>query len=186
MSIVYDIFSFVFAAGILLLTAIYAAVVLDSLVHRHDLPTSRSARRALIAIIRRYKPGRIQFYDLGSAHGSLVLMLKKQLPDVTIHAVEKNIVRITITRIRSWILGRGVVCMRSNIFDVDLRDADVVYTYLWFDLLPKLEEKFNRELKSGALVVANTSTLPTWVPVEVISPHPEKPDFEKLFVYVKK
>ncbi len=186
MNIVFEIFSLALLVGVLFSTSVFMLILLDSLVYRHDLPTSRPARLALIAVIRRYKPGRIQFYDLGSAHGSLVLALKKELPDVVVHAVEKNVVRITVTRIRSWFLGRGVVSLRSNIFDVDLRNADAVYTYLWYDLLPKLEEKFNRELKSGALVVANTSTLPTWVPVEVISPHPEKPDFEKLFVYVKK
>lgn len=186
MSIVFNIVSLVMLAGILFVAITSILILLDSLVYRHDLPTSRRARRALARIIEKYKPGRIQFYDLGSAHGSLALAIGKELPGSIVHAVEKNIIRITVARIRSWILGRGIVFVRANIFDIDLHDADVVYTYLWYDLLPKLEEKFNRELKSGALVVTNTSTLPAWVPLEIISPHSNKRDFEKLYVYVKK
>ena len=77
---------------------------------------------------------------------------------------------------------------QKNIFDVSLSDADIVYIYLWYDLLPPLEKKLQKELKPGAIVIANTSNFPTWKPIQKIITYPKTPnmpDFETLFVYQK-
>jgi alanine-alpha-ketoisovalerate/valine-pyruvate aminotransferase len=68
-----------------------------------------------------------------------------------------------------------------------LEKADIVYTYLWYDLMPILEKKLEKELKSGAIVITNTSHFAFWQPIEIINTWPNIRDskFEKLFVYKK-
>jgi hypothetical protein len=72
-----------------------------------------------------------------------------------------------------------------NLFETDLRNADIVYTYLWYDLMPPLEKKLQRELKKGAIVITNTSNFPNWKPVKTYVTCLRVPSFEKLFVYIK-
>ena len=68
---------------------------------------------------------------------------------------------------------------------LDLQNADVVYTYLWYDLMPSLEKKLKNNLKKGAIVITNTSNFPNWQPKETHITYSKNPEFEKLFVYVK-
>src|SRR6056297_2158747 len=56
--------------------------------------------------------------------------------------------------------GHGVLALRfqkKDIFQSDLRKAKIVYTYLWYDLMPILEKKLLKELPLGAVVITNTS-----------------------------
>jgi hypothetical protein len=55
--------------------------------------------------------------------------------------------------------------------------------------MPILEKKLQKELKQGALVITNTSHFQDWQPTEKVVTYPKvskTPDFETLFVYVKK
>ena len=52
------------------------------------------------------------------------------------------------------------------------------------DVLTLLE----KELKSGAVVITNTSKFPTWKPIQTVITYPKvstTPDFETLFIYQK-
>lgn len=179
-----------------LLTLIFGGVsivlflifMLDSLIRGHDLPTSRRATQALVKVVKQYKPAAQNFYDVGCARGALSLAFKKALPNLDIHALDHSPVRIFFAKLKSKILRRKIDFRRQNLFQVDLSQADIVYAYLWHDLMPPLEDKLRRELKPGAMVITNTSHFPTWQPFRKVITRPrtsQPPDFETLFVYVK-
>lgn len=188
----------IFLAYILLLLILGSFVIalplflvfaFDSLIKGHDLPTSRRATIALAEIIKKYKPDAKTFYDLGCAHGALPLRLKKILPRLEICGIDNSTVRIFFAKLKSKILRRKVNFQKQDIFKTDLSNADVVYTYLWYDLMPILEKKLQKELKQGAVVITNTSHFQDWQPTEKVATYPKVPripDFETLFVYVKK
>ncbi len=168
---------------------LFVVFALDSLIRRHDLPTSRRATKALASTIRKYNPDAKNFYDLGCARGTLSLRLKKFLPSLNIYGIDNSAVRIFFAALKSKILKRNVDFKKQDIFQTDLSNADVVYTYLWYDLMPILEKKLQKELKQSAVVVTNTSHFKDWQPVEKIVTCPKiskTPDFETLFVYVKR
>ncbi len=158
---------------------------LDSL-KGHDLPTSKLAIKILVNIIFQYKFKAHNFYDLGCGRGSLVLAIKKELPSLTVYGIDNNTIRIFFSKLKSKLLRRKINFKKQDIFQTDLRAADIVYTYLWYDLMPLLEKKLQKELKQGAIVITNTSNFPTWKPVRTYVTYPKNPDFEKLFVYIKK
>ena len=163
-------------------------LMIDSIARGHDLPTSRRATKSIEKIISEHKTVRV-FYDLGCARGALAMRIQKKFPAIKVRAIDNDPIRIFFARARALVLRRNADFMEKNIFDVDLRDADIVYTYLWYDLMPPLEEKLRKELKPGAIVITNTSKFPAWKPIKKIVTCPKKngtPDFETLFVYQKK
>jgi 2-polyprenyl-3-methyl-5-hydroxy-6-metoxy-1,4-benzoquinol methylase len=168
---------------------LFLVLTIESLFRGHDLPTSRRAMRALASTIQRYNPTAKIFYDLGCAHGTLSLRLKKNLPCFEITAIDNSAIRIFYAKLKSKILRRKINFQKRDIFTTDLRNADVVYAYLWYDHMPILEKKLQKELKQGALVITNTSHFQDWQPTEKVVTYPKvskTPDFETLFVYVKK
>ena len=167
---------------------LFLVLVLDSLIRGHDLPTSRRATRVLLKVVKQYKPDAKNFYDVGCAHGSLSLAVKKALPDLAVYAIDNSAIRIFFAKLKSKIFGGRVNFKKQDIFNIDLSRADIVYAYLWYDVMPPLEKKLQNELQQGAIVVTNTSNFPTWQPMQRVVTYPKVsklPNFETLFVYVK-
>ena len=151
----------------------------------HDMATSKRVIKVLVKIIKEHNPGTHRFYDLGCGRGSVVLVIKKEFPLFMVYGIDNNIVRIFFSKLRSKFLRRKIIFKKQNIFNVDLKNVDIIYAYLWYELMPPLEKKLRKELKQGAIVVTNTSRFLTWKPIKTYIVHPENPDFEKLFVYIK-
>lgn len=186
-----DLFNFIILIILLSILSVFAILfftfMVDSLIRGHDLPTSRRATEAVVEIIVKHNKAR-NFYDLGCAHGIFSFRIKRRLPSISVHAIDNDPVRIFFARIGAFLFRKKIVFAQSNIFDVDLSNADIVYTYLWYDLMPPLESKLEKELKSGAIVITNTSKFPTWKPIQTVITYPKvstTPDFETLFIYQK-
>lgn len=166
---------------------LYFIFMIDSVVRGHDLPTSRRATKVLFKIISEHKTAR-NFYDLGCGHGALAVQVKRKFPLLCVYGIDNNSVRIFFAKIRAFLFRQNVKFLRKDILDVDLSNADIIYTYLWYDIMPPLEKKLQRELKQSAVVITNTSNFPGWKPIQKIVTYPktsEMPDFETLFVYQK-
>lgn len=152
----------------------------------HDLPTSKKAIKKIIKIIAEKKPGKNNFYDLGSGRGNVAIAVKKKFPQLLVVGIEKRALQLFFAKLKTFFLKSKIVFQKEDLFKADLRDADIVYAYLWSDIMPSLEEKLQRELKERTLVITNTSYFPNWEPTETYVVWPKKPDFEKLFLYIKK
>ena len=57
----------------------------------------------------------------------------------------------------------------GNFWRADISRADVVYCYLYPDVLKRLGAKLSTELKPGAIVVSGNFPLPGWTASEVIT-----------------
>lgn len=177
-------FASVSVSGLFLLWLVF---VLDSFIKGHDLPTDQREIRTLFKIISEQKRAR-NFYDLGCAHGALVLCVKRKFPDLSVHAIDNDRVRVFFAKIRAFFLQQKIQFVCADIFNIDLSNADIVYAYLWYDIMPLLEKKLQKELKTGTLVITNTSSFPTWKPIKEIAPCDgavQTCNIETLFVYQK-
>lgn len=173
--------------GMFIFFLLWFVLIVDSILRGHDLTTSRRATKVLFKIISEQKTAK-NFYDLGCARGALAVRVKRKFPALSIYAIDNNPIRIFFAKIRAFIFRQNIKFLRKNIFDVDLSDADIIYAYLWYDLMPSLEKKLQNELKRGAVVITNTSNFPNWKPVRKVITHSEPsgiPDYETLFVYIK-
>ena len=122
----------------------------DSILRGHDLATSQRAIKALVKIISQYKPDAKNFYDLGCGRGTLVLAVKRRLPCLTAYGIDNNGIRIFFAKLKSIFFGQKINFKKQDIFETNLENADIVYTYLWYDLMPPLEKKLQEELKQGS------------------------------------
>ncbi|MEK7173140.1 MAG: class I SAM-dependent methyltransferase [Patescibacteria group bacterium] len=160
--------------------------LLDVIIRRHDLPSDKKARQALAQIISQRHPQAKNFYDLGSGRGTVILAIKKHLPHLQVIGVDLSHFRCALAKIKANFLGRKIQIKRGDLFKQDLSDADVVYAFIWYDLLPPLEQKLQQELKPGAIAITNTVHFFDWPLSEKIVFDPKLPgNFGTLFVYVK-
>lgn len=159
--------------------------VMDSIIRGHDIPTTKKAIETIDKIIREHKFKSGNFYDLGCGRGTLSLTIKRNNPRLYVYGVDFSTVRIFFANVKALLMGRKINFLKKDILHLNLADADIVFTYLWYDVMPPLELKLRKELKKGAVVITNTSNFPNWKPVKIYDIYPEKKDFEKLLVYVK-
>jgi len=57
---------------------------------------------------------------------------------------------------------------RENFWEADLSDADVVFCYLYPDVMKRLAAKLSAGLKPGAVVVSSNFALPGFVPSKIL------------------
>ncbi len=117
---------------------LFSILVLDSLLRGHDIPTSRRVIKVLSKIISQNKSYANNFYDLGCGRGTLSLAIKRKHPHLSVHSIDDNVIRIFFARIKTIFFRQKINFQKADIFQVDLRDADIVYIYLWYDLMPPL------------------------------------------------
>ncbi len=180
---------FLFLCLFVIVLPAFFILALESLVRGHDLSTSRLVTRALVKMIQKYKPNAKIFYDSGCARGALSVRIKKSLPHLEIYAIDNSAVRIFFAKFKSKILRHKINFQKQDVLKTDFRNADVVYTYLWYDIMLILEKKLQKELKQGAIVITNTSHFQDWQPIEKVVTYTKilkTPNFETLFIYVKK
>ena len=166
-----------------------------------EAPFVPSAGRAVSAMLKAadIKPGEI-VYDLGSGDGRLVraaarrgaraigversqLLVLWSKTIFVISSVARNLTRyfrhdvISIGKARD---DSRFIC--ANFYSIDLKDADVVFTYLFPNVMAKLKDKFEKELHPGSRVVSYAFKVPGWTPKERIQFSPKSP---AVYLYVK-
>lgn len=164
---------------------VYFIFLFNSIVLGHDLSTNKRVIKIICKIIQEQKPDAKNFYDLGCARGTLSLKIKEKFPQLQVFGNDKDRLRIFLANMKAKYLKTDVTFSKKNIFDLKLKDADIVYTYLWYSVMPPLEKKLLDELKPGAIAITNESFFPTWRPTKVIDIYPDKKNSEQLFIYIK-
>jgi predicted RNA methylase len=114
---------------------------------------TNSRRARVICKLAKVGEGDI-VYDLGSGDGTLLLVSAKEFGAMA-KGVEIDTFRVWYSRFKAWITGQDkqVKIVRGNFFDVDVRDATVVFMYLVPKTLSALKPKLIKELKPGTRVL---------------------------------
>lgn len=112
-------------------------------------------------------------YDIGSGNGAILIMaardfgarcvgieIRKDLADKSENDAKINNVEDSIK------------ILNSDIFDIDVSDADIVTLYLTSSGNLKLKEKLEKELKKNARIVTHDFEMTGWEPIKVIKGDP--------------
>ena len=119
------------------------------------------------------KPGQ-KMYDLGCGDGRLVCAAAKA--GAKTQGFELSLFPYVLANIRR-LFQKDRARIKISFRDVwysNLSDADVVYFFLMPKVYPKLKQKFEKELKSGAKIIAYVWPIDGWTPLKVdtLSQHP--------------
>lgn len=144
-------------------------------------PFLSSSRGAYKTVLQKLDlSGRKKFYDLGSGSGKMVGKVAQKYKGMQCIGIEKNPGAYFLAQIRNLFLKRKVRYLYKNFYDIDLSDADAVYAYLFPEPMVKLEEKFERELKPGAILISAAFKLPNKKPAEI---YESRNPLSKIFIY---
>lgn len=119
------------------------------------VPTPRSVVRRMLSLAQ-VRPGEV-VYDLGCGDGRVLVSAARRFGAKAV-GIEIDLSRFlwSLAVITVFGLWRRVRLVRGDLFRQDLREADVVVTYLLQDTNDRLQAKLLREMRSGARVVSNT------------------------------
>ncbi|MBU0636621.1 SAM-dependent methyltransferase, partial [Patescibacteria group bacterium] len=68
----------------------------------------------------------------------------------------------------------------KNLFNINLSDANLIYCYLNLKTMDKLKEKFNKECKSGAIIISYQFPMHNINPQKIIQLDKDKVYFYKI------
>ena len=131
------------------------------------------------------KPGETVF-DLGSGDGRMVIAAARDFR-ARVVGVEyrRRLVKESRKKVKEMGLSGQVTISRRNFKKVDLRDADVLATYLSSYTLNLLAPKFIKELRPGARIVNFDYPIPGWTVARELEVKPtgwKKP--HPIYLYV--
>ena len=121
-------------------------------------------------------------YDLGCGKANLLIYANQNFGCQGV-GYELTLWPYVWAKVKIYISGANVKVFRKNFFKADLEKADVVYCYLFPEVMAKLEPKFNLELKSGSRVVSYAFKLPNKVPSKVVITNNDNNELGKIYVY---
>ena len=121
------------------------------------VPTSRQVICRMLEMAE-LRPGEV-VYDLGCGDGRVLITAARSFGARAV-GVEVDLSRylwsvLAVTLRGLW---KQVKVIRGDLFSVDLRDADVIFTFLLQDTNERLKDKLRRELRPGTRIVSNIFT----------------------------
>ena len=104
-----------------------------------------------------------RLYDLGSGDGRILAVAASEFGAEAV-GVELNPVLYVWSRWLMYLRGRGakIEVRWANLFEIDLRDADVITLYLVQNANTRLMPKLSRELRDESRVVSYAFSFPGW------------------------
>ncbi|MGD9329911.1 MAG: class I SAM-dependent methyltransferase [Desulfobacterales bacterium] len=181
-SIPVEIWLFIGIAGTLFAAkAIYAisiALVLPVTCGALYVSTARVRVRAFLDVIE-LQPGQV-LVDLGCGDGRVLRAASRRC---RIRAEGYELNPLAYLKARLLCLGHSRIRIHmQNFWGADLTEADVVFCYLFPDVMPRLARKLCAELKPGAVVVSCNFPLARLTPLTVLKPGNSLTN-DPIFVY---
>lgn len=131
------------------------------------MPTSRRVRREIVKGLPNEINGII--YELGSGWGTLAFSLANRYPSQKIEAFETSPVPYLFCKImQSLGYYPNLHFHRKNFFTISIKDAALIFCYLYPGAMQELKLKFENELPTNCLIISNTFRIPGWKPVNVL------------------
>jgi tRNA A58 N-methylase Trm61 len=112
------------------------------------------------------KPGEILF-DLGSGDGRTVIMAVREFGARAVGVeLREDLVKKALSTIYEQSLQDRITIVNSDIFNVDLTSADVIFLYLTTSANEKIRPKLDTELKKGVRIVSHDYEIVGWKPIK--------------------
>jgi hypothetical protein len=106
--------------------------------------------------------------DLGAGDGRLLEAVKKTYPGTTVIGCEIVPTVWLFGVLKATLKRSGVQLHLRSLFREDVSKADVVFLYLFPEVIEKVKSKLDRELKPGTMVICQTFGFNDRVPVREV------------------
>jgi SAM-dependent methyltransferase len=107
-------------------------------------------------------------YDLGSGDGRILFAAAQRFKAKAVGIeLSERLVKSSQEEAKRQGLEENVTVIHADVFDTDLRKADVVMLYLMRDSNDTLRPKLEKELRPGTRVISHDYEIPGWKPALV-------------------
>jgi predicted RNA methylase len=129
------------------------------------IPT-RPARIHQALTLAHISPGDI-LYDLGSGDGRVLVMAAREFGACAI-GIEISPIHCVVARVNAFLGGINdkVEIRWTSFYNVDLKDADVIFVYMTSRETTRLRPRLERQLRPGTRVISISCEIAGWQPVE--------------------
>lgn len=100
--------------------------------------------------------------DLGSGNGKVVIAFAKQGAQAYGYEINPFLVFLSKYRIKKLGLQKKACVYCKNLWNVDLKEFDVIVIYGIPYMMKQLEEKIQKEATAGTKIISNNFTFPNW------------------------
>ncbi|MDD4332564.1 MAG: class I SAM-dependent methyltransferase [Patescibacteria group bacterium] len=118
-------------------------------------------------------------YELGSGKAGFLRAFEERYPGAKCIGIEYSSFPYFFSKIQLSLAKSKIKIRKKNMFKINLEDADVIYCYLFPNMMAKLEEKFKKECKPGTLVVSYQFILPNMKTEKIL----ELGENSKIYLY---
>jgi len=108
------------------------------------------------------------FMDLGCGHGQVLRYVHRK-HGLKATGFEVNPLAFTLSYLLCLFYPR-IKIKYGNFWKQDLSQTDIIFCYLFPDVMDRLGAKLRRELKPGSRVISCNFPLPHWRPVDILKP----------------
>ena len=105
--------------------------------------------------------------DIGSGDGRIIIAFAKMRAIADGFEINPVLVKLSQNKIKKFKLENSARIFKENFWKKDFGEYDVVTVFGVKNIMKKLEEKLQKELKPGAIVVSNYFTFPNWKPERI-------------------
>ena len=106
--------------------------------------------------------------DIGCGDGRVLRQAKRRY-GARARGFEVNPLAYALARLHT-IGMEGIEVRLTNFWNIDIGDADVVFCYLFPDVMSRLAQKLETELRPGTRVISCNFPLPGWTHTELVYP----------------
>jgi tRNA A58 N-methylase Trm61 len=115
------------------------------------------------------RPGEVLF-DLGSGDGRTVTMAAKNFSARAVGVeLREDLAKKALNSINEEGLANRITIVNGDMFNVNLKSADVVFLYLTTSANEKIRLKLETELKKGVRIVSHDYEIVGWKPTKIVN-----------------
>lgn len=175
------IFWIIALAVVLVIAYLYVLSIVNSIIYRvPQVASFNSDLKVMRAWLKKYNLAGKCLIDMWSGTGKMLRFFEKEFGCKTTW-YEIDLANSLIARILNKIFKTNCEIIRWNYFKSNLNDFDIIYIYLYPELVAKIEEKIEKEAKSGTIVIANAFKLLKAKPTEIL--YNDKNGKEEVYIY---
>ena len=129
-----------------------------------DVPLFLSSTAVVEAVSQLITQESAQYFaELGAGIGTVTVPLAKQHPQLIINAWERAPIPwvINIWRSRHYANSH---CYRSDLWNCDFSQYDVIFAFLSPVIMPELGAKLKTAMRPGSLLISSSFAIPDWQP----------------------